>query len=73
MKTAVAMASTAAATASAAAFQSVWTTAQPTSPMSASETTAAIGSWRWNGAGRFASPAWVSMIAKRIRTLIAPR
>ena len=36
-------------------------------------TSAASHTWRWNGAGRFASPAWVSMIANRIRTLIAPR
>ena len=67
------MSSTAAAAASAAAGQSVWMTAQPTSPTMASEMTTAIGTCRWKGAGRFASPAWVSMIAKRISTLIAPR
>ena len=53
--------------------QSVVTSAHPTSATMASETSAATGAWRWNGAGRFASPAWVSMIANRIRTLIAPR
>ena len=39
----------------------------------ATEMTTANGTWRWKGAGRFASPAWVSMIANRIRTLMAPR
>ena len=73
MKSASAMASTAAATGAAARPQSVRTTAQPTMPMMASAITAAIGSCRWNGAGRFASPAWVSMIANRMRTLMAPR
>src|SRR2546427_213170 len=62
------MASITTAAAVGAAFHAVVTTAHATRPTTTRAMTTAIGAWRWNGAGRLASPAWGSRIEPDARS-----